>query len=63
MFCRELQCEYCTSFNPGDDTWAAIKVFRDGEARYLERGFPTEEEAEACALRHRDEDLKGWGNV
>lgn len=56
MWCRELQCEYTAIFNPANDTWAAIKVYRDGNEHYLDRGFATEEEAEACARRHMERD-------
>ena len=48
-FCKTLGCFFGPQFNPSDDTWAAIQVYRDGNVYVLCAGFETEEEAEAYA--------------
>lgn len=59
--CRVLDCHYGTQFDPSDDTWAAIKVYRDGNPIIICGGFATEDDAEDCAnLEHR-EDLRANG--
>lgn len=48
---------FTSQFNPSDDTWAAIKVYRDGNPIVLDDGFATEEEADACAELARENEL------
>jgi hypothetical protein len=55
--CRTLDCFYGTRFDPGDNTWTAIKVYRDGNPIELGGPFETEEEAEQCADEVHAEDL------
>lgn len=40
---------FTSQFNPSDDTWAAIKVYRDGNPIILDDGFKTQYEADDCA--------------
>lgn len=47
--CKTLSAFFGPQFNPGDDTWRAIKVYRDGNEHEIGGPFETEEEAEACA--------------
>lgn len=56
--CHILDCHYGTQENPGDNTWAAIKVRRDGNPIIIDDGFATEEEAEAVATAEHERDLK-----
>lgn len=56
--CRVLDCHYGTQFDPSDDTWAAIKVYRDGNPIILDDGFAIEEEAEDCATLAHQSDLQ-----
>lgn len=49
---------FCSQFNPSDDTWAAIKVYRDGNPIVLDDGFKTQDEAEDCADLARDAELE-----
>lgn len=53
-----LGCTYDTQFDPSDDTWTAIKVYRDGNPIVLGGPFATEEEADAFACAERDADLQ-----
>lgn len=48
---RELAGHVCftSQFDPSDDTWAAIKVYRDGNPIILDDGFKTQYEADDCA--------------
>lgn len=46
--CKTLDCYFGAQFDPGNDEWVAIQVYRDGNPISLGR-FPTEEEAEAHA--------------
>lgn len=59
--CRILDCHYGAQLDPSDDTWSAIKVHRDGVPIILEDGFPTEEDAEACAALVHEGDLRDNG--
>jgi len=59
--CKILDCHYGTQFNPSDDTWAAIKVYRDGNPIIIDDGFATEEEAEDCATLAHQSDLADNG--
>lgn len=59
--CRFLRAFYGAQFNPSDDTWAAIKVYRDGNPIILDHGFTTEEEAEDCAGLAHQADLAANG--
>lgn len=59
--CRILDCHYGAQFDPSDDTWSAIKVYRDGNPIILDGGFASEEEAEACADLEHESDLQANG--
>lgn len=48
---------FCSQFDPSDDTWAAIKVYRDGNPLVIDDGFATQDEAEDCAELARDAEL------
>ena len=56
-YCHTLSCHYGAQFNPRDDTWAAIKVYRDGVPIVLASGLPTEEDAEQIADMEYESDL------
>lgn len=56
--CRTLDCFYGAQFDPADDTWAAIKVHRDGSPVILDDGFATEQTAEDCADLAHQSDLQ-----
>jgi len=58
MYCKTLSCVFDAAFDPSDDTWSAIYVYRDGNVHTIDAGFATEEEAEACALAERDRQLE-----
>lgn len=53
MYDRLLGAFFGAQFDPSDDTWSAIKVYRDGVPIILEAGFKTEDEAEAVASAER----------
>jgi hypothetical protein len=46
--CKVLDCFYGAQFDPGNDEWIAIKVYRDGNTIEICR-CATEEEAEKYA--------------
>jgi hypothetical protein len=56
-YCRTLGCIFEVAFDPGDDDWIAVQVYRDGNAIELGR-FATEEEAEDFAAAERDRQLE-----
>ena len=58
--CKVLDCFYGAQFDPGNDEWVAIKVYRDGNPIELAR-FATEEEAEQHADQQCNEDLADHG--
>lgn len=60
MFCRTLDCVFDAIFDPSDGEWVAVYVYRDGNQHDLGR-FPTEDEAEACALAERARMLQDNG--
>lgn len=57
MFSQILGCVFDTEFNPSDNTWNAIKVYRDGNVIYIDRGFASEEEAEGVVQTAMAEEL------
>lgn len=61
-FCRALQCFYGAQFDPGNDEWVAIKVYRDGVPIRL-ASFKTEDEAEDCAGLEHLNDLEANGQL
>jgi hypothetical protein len=48
-----MNCFYGAQFDPGNDEWVAIKVYRDGNPITLGR-FKTEREAEDFAFEVQD---------
>lgn len=60
-YCRTLSCFYGAQFDPSDDTWSAIKVYRDGVPMILDAGLATEEEAEEIAGAEHQQDLQNNG--
>jgi hypothetical protein len=58
-YCTSLRAYFGTQFNPSDDTFDAIKVYRDGNVIRLGGPFRSEEEAEDCAGYHHALELTG----
>jgi hypothetical protein len=56
MYCRTLGCYFGAQFDPGNDEWRAIKVYRDGNEIEIAR-FGSEDEAELCALHEWQEEF------
>lgn len=59
--CRTLDCFFGPLFNPGDDTWMAVKVRRDGNMHEIGGPFATEQEAEDHASYVHDQELQDNG--
>lgn len=60
--CRILDCIFDVQYDESNDEWVAIQVYRDGVPIHLDR-FKTEDEAEACALLERDQQLQANGRL
>lgn len=60
-FCSTLSAFYGAQFDPSDDTWSAIKVYRDGNPLIIDDGFATEDDAEQCATLEHECDLQANG--
>lgn len=60
-YCKTLSAFFGPQFDPSDDTWSAIKVYRDGNVHVLCGGFATEEEAEAFACAEHGRELEDNG--
>jgi hypothetical protein len=56
-YCKTLSAFFGPRFNPSDDTWDAIKVYRDGNEHVIAAGFATEEEAEQAAGREHAQEI------
>lgn len=60
-YCKTLGCFFGAQFDPSDDTWSAIKVYRDGNVHVIESGFPSEEWAEQAAGEAHEQELADNG--
>lgn len=60
-YCHTLSAFYGSQFDPGDDTWHAIVVYRDGNVIQLGGPFATEDEAEDCAAAEHKRELQNNG--
>jgi hypothetical protein len=56
--CPILDTHYGAILDPSDDTWAAVKVTRDGNQIIIDDGFATEGDAEDCAALEHQSDLQ-----
>lgn len=55
--CKIMDRHYGAIFDPGRETWTAVKVDRAGNQENIDAGFETEEEAEAVAGDQHRQDL------
>lgn len=58
--CKTLDCFFGSQFDPSEDEWVAIQVYRDGNPIELGR-YPTEEEADDAADAERHQQMEAHG--